>query len=121
VAMFINVLFDCHASLKLLAKLRMQIDLACCIFRYADPCILNTLPPNLRYIDSIALASNPISKLTYSLLRAFLGILAPNNSFRALLTQHNSCSFTVATKAKLSGTFTEVKQRRPRLVFYLDK
>jgi len=46
--------------------------------RHTGPSILNSLPPNMRSIDSYTLPSNLLSKLTYSRVLTFLGLAAPN-------------------------------------------
>ena len=79
------------ASLNLLSVPRVNITLASRGFRHAGPSIWNSLPPHLRSIDT-SLPSNPISKLTFSLLKAFL---APNNFIRAILIQHFYVDFSV--------------------------
>jgi len=93
---FLSVLHENIAPAELCLNLLFQhpihIALASLGFLHADPSIWNSLPPNLRSIDSNT-AFNLISKLTYTLMRAFLEILAPNISFHALLIRHNLLTF----------------------------
>jgi len=69
---------------------RIHIALASRGFRYAGPGIPSLL---IWDISTLTLPSNIISKLTYSSMQGFLGILAPESSFRALLIWLNSCWF----------------------------